>query len=717
MEDTGSPATSYTDTSVTARTRYVYRVQAISAAGLSERSTYRNVETPAGPASPAPVPGAVWSATLRAGEMGESRGHPYLGYDSVKSAGALSSDAFDYDGQRFEVSAFGFSGSAQSLGITLDRPLEHGAVLRVGAHEFAITDAPTRSVPDHSVYYYEWSTGAFDWAAGDEVEVHLLPPAALAALGLDGLPELDFSPGERRYDVSAPPETSTATVEAPTASEDTGVLILTVRSDGELEFDDSDASGEEDGHQAPLSASAQTLVLVQTEQEQRQRVYVVRVSGGGATPDSAANTGAPPGPTPSATANAAGARAAFRPTGAAFAGGRGLVRTPRAGSQPAVVPGKASDASLEALSISGAPLSPAFRADAFLYTATVDADTGQVTVSATATAAGAGVVFRPSDADGNADGHQVDLAEGVPGGQATETAVTVVVRSPDNRRLESYVVTVRRAAPDPVAQQQMETREAADSGGFLQVDAGWDYACGLRVDGTITCWLGTNHGHGTATESTFYISYPPEERDPVGTYNFIRVGNLEHCAVSTDGDPACWGLTVAGRAMEARESKPLSSVHLHTQHSPCWLYEDGDIGCGGGLSLPDAVASEAPFEATASGRNFACGLSADGDVLCWDHDGPLDPPDVNLKFISGGGYGICGIRSADDTLICWEWSYESSVDQHPENSYEKMEPTPSGGSSSSTPATGSRAVSGWTGASSVGASSATGRVRKPALRD
>ena len=49
VDDTGSPAASYTDTSVTMRTRYVYRVQAISAAGLSERSTYRNVETPAEP--------------------------------------------------------------------------------------------------------------------------------------------------------------------------------------------------------------------------------------------------------------------------------------------------------------------------------------------------------------------------------------------------------------------------------------------------------------------------------------------------------------------------------------------------------------------------------------------------------------------------------------------------------------------------------------------
>ena len=60
--------------------------------------------------------------------------------------------------------------------------------------------------------------------------------------------------------------------------------------------------------------------------------------------------------------------------------------------------------------------------------------------------------------------------------------------------------------------------------------------------------------------------------------------------------------------MEAREPKPLSSVHLHTQHSPCWLYEDGDIGCGGGLSLPDAIASEAPFQDVVTGRNFACGL-------------------------------------------------------------------------------------------------------------
>ena len=51
IDDTGSPAAAYTDTSVTARTRYVYRVKAINAAGLSERSSYLNVETSAEPAA------------------------------------------------------------------------------------------------------------------------------------------------------------------------------------------------------------------------------------------------------------------------------------------------------------------------------------------------------------------------------------------------------------------------------------------------------------------------------------------------------------------------------------------------------------------------------------------------------------------------------------------------------------------------------------------
>ena len=49
VDDTGSAATSYTDTDVVAETLYVYRVKARNPAGLSEWSSYFNANTPARP--------------------------------------------------------------------------------------------------------------------------------------------------------------------------------------------------------------------------------------------------------------------------------------------------------------------------------------------------------------------------------------------------------------------------------------------------------------------------------------------------------------------------------------------------------------------------------------------------------------------------------------------------------------------------------------------
>ena len=49
VDDTGSAATSYVDQDVAAETRYVYRIKARNAAGLSPRSHYFNADTPAKP--------------------------------------------------------------------------------------------------------------------------------------------------------------------------------------------------------------------------------------------------------------------------------------------------------------------------------------------------------------------------------------------------------------------------------------------------------------------------------------------------------------------------------------------------------------------------------------------------------------------------------------------------------------------------------------------
>ena len=67
VDDTGSAATSYVDRDVAPETRYVYRIKARNAAGLSVRSHYFGANTPPAPIHPATGVPAI-SGTARVGE-------------------------------------------------------------------------------------------------------------------------------------------------------------------------------------------------------------------------------------------------------------------------------------------------------------------------------------------------------------------------------------------------------------------------------------------------------------------------------------------------------------------------------------------------------------------------------------------------------------------------------------------------------------------------
>ena len=101
---------------------------------------------------------------------------------------------------------------------------------------------------------------------------------------------------------------------------------------------------------------------------------------------------------------------------------------------------------LTALSLDGITLAPQFAAATTDYTATVDADTAQVTVTATP-AGDATVMFTPADADLNTAGWQVALPAADAGGAPTQTNIAAVVVSGDTMAVNSYLITVTRQAP------------------------------------------------------------------------------------------------------------------------------------------------------------------------------------------------------------------------------------------------------------------------------
>ena len=100
-----------------------------------------------------------------------------------------------------------------------------------------------------------------------------------------------------------------------------------------------------------------------------------------------------------------------------------------------------ADTALDALTLTGATLAPAFTASVHDYAATVANTVEEVTVAATAAHTGATVAIAPGDSDTTADGWQVALAEG-------DNTVTVTVTAADEVTTENYTVTVTRDAAD-----------------------------------------------------------------------------------------------------------------------------------------------------------------------------------------------------------------------------------------------------------------------------
>ena len=241
----------------------------------------------------------------------------------------------------------------------------------------------TVTAPDGMATRRYWLVARSDTAAGDE-------SSALENMQMSGLGPLAFNEKESLYELSVHEGVSQTTVVTSRAETDAIVEVMVVRSDSaKLTLDRNDADPAAIGHQVDLADSGDTLVIVRVTSGDglSQRVYLTLISKASTSARSSMRNGTAP--------------------------------------------------TLSSLSVSEGSLDPAFAAEVFEYTATVESDVAEVTV--TAAAGGAELTVVPADADANDPGHQVAL--GLPG---SETVIVIIASA--NGQLVSYVVTVSRKA-------------------------------------------------------------------------------------------------------------------------------------------------------------------------------------------------------------------------------------------------------------------------------
>jgi cysteine-rich repeat protein len=176
------------------------------------------------------------------------------------------------------------------------------------------------------------------------------------------------------------------------------------------------------------------------------------------------------------------------------------------------------------------------------------------------------------------------------------------------------------------------------AGQFTKVDVGVNFACAIRTDGTVTCW-GDPSSNALVT--------------PTGTFKAVSAGQVA-CAVQTDGKLLCWGVWGLGNfANVGLPAGTFVDVSVGTAGA-CATDTQGALKCWG------AVAQPAPgVHAVVVSNFFACALQADSNPICWyesvDGNGPDGPPpDVYGKFtqVATNGDIACGLHP-DGTIGCW----------------------------------------------------------------
>ena len=188
---------------------------------------------------------------------------------------------------------------------------------------------------------------------------------------------------------------------------------------------------------------------------------------------------------------------------------------------------------------------------------------------------------------------------------------------------------------------------------FVAIDSGMLHSCGLREDGSVSCW-GTGNFAG---------AYPEHER-----FVSIDVGLLLICGIREDGGTVCWG-DIYGFPETLEDRYSSVSISNGAYYFRCGLLEDGSPMCldlgvleflgFDGEVMDPLVADDERFASISAGLAHFCALRDDGTPVCRgsDESGQASPPQGEaFTAISSGGKHTCALR-ADGSAVCWGNDY------------------------------------------------------------
>ena len=209
----------------------------------------------------------------------------------------------------------------------------------------------------------------------------------------------------------------------------------------------------------------------------------------------------------------------------------------------------AADATLSSLSLTGITLVPAFAPGATAYTATTRLSSTTVTIAISQGQNGAtGRITAPTDADLNASGHQVTLAEDA------DTVITVTVTSSNGDSMRTYTVTVTR---QPATEADATLSVLALSGGITLVPA---FAPGTTAYAATTS-LSSTTVTATASQSGANMDIDPDDADTNTTDHDVNLAEgdtvITVTVISTNGDSTrTYTVTVTREAANGNRSAP-----------------------------------------------------------------------------------------------------------------------------------------------------------------